>query len=374
MFLFTTPSTPPPAPPPPAGVPQTGGGTIEAIRKGAAATGTDFDYLLRTAKRESALDPTAKAPTSSATGLFQFIEQTWLGLVKTDGDRLGLQAEASAVSVRPDGTYTVADPGTRQAILKLREQPEVASLMAGALTQQNADALSGAIGRRPSSGELYMAHVLGARGAADLITTAGRDPSRAAASDFPEAARANRGIFYERSGRARSSSEVYAVLAAAQADGAAPAGTTAATGTFAAATSPAPPAVTVTQVQPRGLQGLFQTGDRAGPLSDAVARIWRTNNGGGARPADVRPFFPRSDGADPFEPEKNTADASASSAIALLAVASVDTGAAVDAAGTATTTLPLAGPLPPARPSSFTDPRAARRTAPLRSDQKARTP
>ena len=47
-------------------------------------------FLLKTATRESSLNPDAKAKSSSAAGLFQFIEQTWLGLVKSDGPRLGL--------------------------------------------------------------------------------------------------------------------------------------------------------------------------------------------------------------------------------------------------------------------------------------------
>ena len=53
----------------------------QAIRQAASETGTDFDYLWRTAKRESGLDPSARASTSSATGLFQFTNQTWLSMV-----------------------------------------------------------------------------------------------------------------------------------------------------------------------------------------------------------------------------------------------------------------------------------------------------
>jgi len=98
MFLFTTPAEPR------ASAPATP--VVDAIRQGAEQTGTDFEYLLSTAKRESALDPTAKAPTSSATGLFQFIEQTWLGLMKTEGGKLGLSdlsAGQVALSARRRG-------------------------------------------------------------------------------------------------------------------------------------------------------------------------------------------------------------------------------------------------------------------------------
>ena len=48
-----------------------------AIARAATRTGVDFDYLLAQAKLESGLDPSAKAGTSSATGLYQFIDSTW---------------------------------------------------------------------------------------------------------------------------------------------------------------------------------------------------------------------------------------------------------------------------------------------------------
>lgn len=294
MFLFTTPTGAPSSPPPaaPSNGTAPGGPVADAIRRGAEQTGTSFDYLVATAKRESALDPTAKAPTSSASGLFQFIEQTWLGVVKSDGDKAGLASYASAITARPDGTLGVGDAATRQAILKLREDPNVASVMAGALTRQNRDALATATGREPTGGELYAAHVLGARGAADLIRTAQQSPNRTAALDFPDAAAANRGIFYDRGGRPRDAAEVYATLASAG---------TGSTATVMAAAAPGMPDAVATSsiaappIQAYGSGGtsLFQTGRRAGPISDAVAKIWRENQGSAKVVSSVPPFFPR---------------------------------------------------------------------------------
>ncbi|WP_083936002.1 cation transporter, partial [Methylobacterium sp. B1] len=218
MFLFTTPSSPPESPPPQArSLPAApaSGPVVQAIRDGATASGVGFDYLLATARRESALDPAAKAGTSSATGLFQFIEQTWLGVMKNAGPRLGLQAQAEAITRQSDGTYTVPDASQRQAILDLRRDPKISATLAGALTQQNADALTSALGREPTAGDLYAAHVLGAKGAAALISTARAFPERAAALDLPEAAAANRALFYDRAGRPRSAAELYASLSAA---------------------------------------------------------------------------------------------------------------------------------------------------------------
>ena len=61
-----------------------------AIAQASQATGIDFDYLLGQAQLESGLNPTARAGTSSATGLYQFIDQSWLGVVKQHGSDYGL--------------------------------------------------------------------------------------------------------------------------------------------------------------------------------------------------------------------------------------------------------------------------------------------
>ncbi|KMO13183.1 transglycosylase SLT domain-containing protein, partial [Methylobacterium platani] len=185
-----------------AGRAASGNPVIDAIRQGAEKTGAAFDYLLSTAQRESSLNPSAKAGSSSATGLFQFIEQTWLGVMKQDGPSLGLGSYADAITARSSGGYAVSDPAARQAILDLRRDPEVASAMAGALTRRNAEALSDALGREPNKADLYAAHLLGVRGALTLIRNAETAPGRSAAADLPEAASGNRGLFYDRSGRA----------------------------------------------------------------------------------------------------------------------------------------------------------------------------
>lgn len=183
-----------------------------AFRNASRRTGVGFDYLMRTAMQESSLRPNAKASTSSAAGLFQFIESTWLRTLKTEGPRLGLEEAAAAIEPTGSGRFTVADRDTREQILNLRHDPEISALMAGAFTRENSQALSGYLGRSPSDGELYMAHFLGADGAGRLISMAEERPGVSAARAFPDAARANRSIFYERDGRARSIGDVYQVL------------------------------------------------------------------------------------------------------------------------------------------------------------------
>jgi len=184
-----------------------------AIRNAANATGTSFKYLLATAKIESDLDPNLTMKSSSAAGLFQFIDQTWLGTLKQAGPAFGYGDFSNAISRNSSGHYSVDDPEMRREIMKLRNDPSANAVMAGVLTQQNAAALSRRIGRQPTESELYMAHFLGAGGAGKLIQLTGSNPQANAADAFPAAAHVNRPIFYDRQGNARSISGVYSEIA-----------------------------------------------------------------------------------------------------------------------------------------------------------------
>jgi hypothetical protein len=245
-----------------------------AVRKAATATGTGFDYLLKTAYRESGLDPKAKAPSSSAAGAFQFVEQTWLQVMKDDGARFGLDDQASQISRSKSGRYTVTDAGARDKILALRHDPEVSALLAGAFTERNRQSLTASLGRLPDDGELYTAHFLGAQGGADLIRLAETRPRAAAAGAFPEAAAANRTIFYD-GARPRSASEVLANLKSKHdgatprlPDGVSPATMVAAAhGAFAATAEPA-----VVEKGPV-FYSLYRTGQRQ-PVNAYVERAW----------------------------------------------------------------------------------------------------
>ena len=195
-----------------AGVDPTRAKIAGSIKQAASTTGASFEYLLATAKMESNFNPKAAATTSSARGLFQFIDQTWLGTVKEAGAQLGYGKYADAITRNPSGSYSVSDPDARAAIMQLRDDPDAASSMAAVLTQSNSFKLTGKIGRRPTDAELYMAHFMGVGGAGKLIPNAEDNPNASAARMFPNAAAANHSIFYDRSGQARSVSQVYSVL------------------------------------------------------------------------------------------------------------------------------------------------------------------
>ena len=173
----------------------------------------DFNYLLQTAQRESALNPSAKAPSSSAVGLFQFLDSTWLQVMKEEGPRLGYQQYADAITTDKDGDYVIKDKKLRAEVLKLREDPQVAADMAAAFTRSNGAYLQSKFGRMPSPGELYIAHFLGPQGAEKMFNAGLQDPDQVAATLFPKQAKANPQIFYS-DGHARTVREVYKALVA----------------------------------------------------------------------------------------------------------------------------------------------------------------
>lgn len=184
-----------------------------AIRLASANTGVQFGYLLNQARLESGLNPNARARTSSATGLFQFIDQTWLGMVRQHGAEHGLGWAAAQVRQGPNGRYYVADPETRRQILDLRRQPEASSAMAAEYAADNGRYLEHRLGRQMEPVDLYLAHFLGAGGAARFLRAHDANPDAAAAPLLPQAARANRPIFFNRDGSMRSFAEIRARFA-----------------------------------------------------------------------------------------------------------------------------------------------------------------
>jgi hypothetical protein len=198
-------------------------GIVATLQSAAATTGSDFRYLLSTAMRESSLKPQAQSGTSSAVGLFQFVEQTWLGLVKTYGAKYGLSSMANAISQSADGRWHADNAADRQAILALRKDPKVSALMEGEFANQSRSQLESTLGRGVCNGELYAAHFLGPDAACKLIQMSDATPAANAAAAFPQAAGANRSVFYHADGTSRTVREVYA-WALKQSDGAMPAG------------------------------------------------------------------------------------------------------------------------------------------------------
>jgi hypothetical protein len=183
-----------------------------AIAQASLARGESFDFLVKTAVKESSLQADAKAQGSSAAGLFQFIESTWLRLVRDYGEKYGLGASAQNIKSSSDGRAKVDDAATKEKILSLRFDPKVSAQMAAELTAENRASLQSTLGRPVGDTELYLAHFLGAGGAGRFLSERQTKGDQSAATLFPEAAAANKSIFFD-AGRPRSLNEVFDRLA-----------------------------------------------------------------------------------------------------------------------------------------------------------------
>jgi hypothetical protein len=167
------------------------------IAAAAAAAGVDGAFLRRIAGRESQFNPYARASGTTARGMFQFVDQTWLASVSKWGARHGLGTEARLIGIDRRGRAFVADPSAEREILALRYDPTLAAPIAAELAADNASVMARDLGRAPSSGELYAAHLLGPEGAERLIHAADTWPDYPAAWLFPGAAARNPRLFFQ---------------------------------------------------------------------------------------------------------------------------------------------------------------------------------
>ncbi len=179
------------------------------IKRASRAANVDFGYMMAQAAQESSFQPDAKASTSSATGLFQFIDSTWLHSVKQYGAKHGLGQYADAITTDDSGHLHVADAAMKQKILDLRKDPQVSSDIAAEFARANKDQVEKALGHKASSTDLYLAHFLGAQGATEMVKTVENAGSTKAADLLPQAAAANHSVFYDSNGDAKTVAQIY---------------------------------------------------------------------------------------------------------------------------------------------------------------------
>ena len=117
---------------------------VAAIQNAAQKTGVDFGYLLTKAQTESSFNPNAKAATSSATGLYQFTDKTWLQMVRDHGSECGLSQYADDIN----DDCSVDSSATRSKILSLRKDPTISAYMAAEFTKTNQQQLESQHGRQ----------------------------------------------------------------------------------------------------------------------------------------------------------------------------------------------------------------------------------
>ena len=180
---------------------------VETVIRAAQRADYDPTLLMAIADKESSLRATARASTSSASGLFQFIDRTWLQAVRLFGAQHGLEREAALIE-GPDDKPTVADADERARILAMRERPYLAAVMAAEMLKRDGGKVAENVGRPLSAGETYLIHFLGTRDARTFLSQLAEGPKVSAASMLPRPARANKPIFYE-GGKAKAVADVH---------------------------------------------------------------------------------------------------------------------------------------------------------------------
>lgn len=160
----------------------------DTIMAAAKMVGIDPDIMFKTAAVESGFNPSAKAGTSSAAGLFQFTKGTWDQTVTRHGAKYG---------------YT---PGNASPL-----DAKAASIMGAHYIKDSTQTLGKRLGRPVGATETYMAHFLGPAGAGKFLSELQKNPNAIAAQIIPQAAASNKDIFYD-GGRARTLNEVYTLL------------------------------------------------------------------------------------------------------------------------------------------------------------------
>lgn len=160
---------------------------LNAIKEGSKVSGMPMGYMMAKAAQESGFNPNAKASTSSATGLYQFTDGTWKGMVQKYGAKYGIGLDD-------------------------RQDPRANAIMGGLFAKDNAAYLKNK-GVATTDTNLYLAHFLGASKAATFATAVQQKPNDPAyASVGSAAANANKNIFYDRSGSPRTNAQVNALF------------------------------------------------------------------------------------------------------------------------------------------------------------------
>lgn len=184
---------------------------VERVVQAAKTTEMDPALLMAIADKESNFSSTAKAKTSSASGLFQFVEKTWLEAMKSFGHRYGREEEAKAIADATDAIGKVA-PQRRAQILSLRNDPYLSAALAAEMLKKDSAKIAEKVGRPLTAGETYLIHFLGPEDTERFMKAMDESPQMSAAALLPKPARANRPIFYEQQGRKlkdRTVSEVH---------------------------------------------------------------------------------------------------------------------------------------------------------------------
>ena len=188
--------------------------TVWAIQLASHRTKISTDYLIVTAYMEAHFDANARSSTSSAAGMYQFIDSTWLQLMAEHGHDYGWAGYADEIACTSSGHCRYKGRDGLTKVMDLRYDSMTATFLSAEFARSNKGDMERALGRKVEDAELYLAHFLGAPGAVTLIQAKEAGSSKTAAALFPGAADANRSLFYRSRRHALSCGEFYDAMQA----------------------------------------------------------------------------------------------------------------------------------------------------------------
>jgi hypothetical protein len=162
---------------------------VPLLREVAKMTGVDPKVLIDMVAIESKFDPQARPFNprtgkylSSAVGLLQFLKGTWADQLRANGSKYGIAIGTPPTDARAN------------------------ALMGAEFIKSNMNYLKGKVKRDLTETDVYLAHFLGAEGASKFLQM---DSNTPAATTMPDEAQANPGVFFDKTGKARTTGEIY---------------------------------------------------------------------------------------------------------------------------------------------------------------------
>ena len=150
---------------------------LDAIQTAAHESGVDPHLLTAIAWRESRFDPNALNRQSSAKGLLQFTSGTWLRAVRDYGSEHDVAEYATAIHTTRSGDLVVSEQ-VKSAILELRSNPVLSAKLAADSMKRERVTMEAQLGRRVTSADLYLMHVLGPAGAMRFLEAVAKQPNQ----------------------------------------------------------------------------------------------------------------------------------------------------------------------------------------------------
>ncbi len=190
---------------------------IDTLQRAARETNTDFELLVAKAMLESDLGRQMKSPVSTARGVFQYVEMTWLSLMDRYGAKIGYPHYAEAIDIHAESGQPFIKKSsavTRSEILDLRFNPYAAALIKGYQIQDESPLMKTfKDSQKLSATDHYIAHMMGLSLAEEFYKLKNEESGVILAHSsnplFREAVALNRPFFYDTQGRAMTAPEAY---------------------------------------------------------------------------------------------------------------------------------------------------------------------